>query len=107
MLRLLAAGGTATAAYSLYRKRLPSKFVLQLELGSPNDSEKLHEAVTALSLAKSDPNVCGLVANLGSGTSLPLAATQELGDAVKSFRKAKGAAAPSEFFRIQTLAAAC
>ena len=95
MLRLLAAGGTATAAYSYYRKRVPSKLILELDLSSPNDGKKLHEAVTALSLAKSDPNVCGLVANLGSGTALPLAATQELGDAVKSFRKAKGAAAPT------------
>ena len=95
------------------RRRLPDRFVLELDLSSTRLVEKrpssilerlslrssgveclpLHEAASAIRAAADDPRVCGIVAHLGNsgGLSLSLTATQELCAAVTAFREARQA----------------
>ena len=91
MLRNLAFASAAGTAFYVHRKRsLPDKFVLALDFAESPDLDVL-SAAAAISAAATDPRVCGLVAKF-NGAPLSLAQSQELGDAVGRFRKAKASA---------------
>ena len=112
------AAGAGVAYGANKRRRLPERFVLELDLSKAHIVEKraparerfasrlrgdnvsqplvLREATAAIRAAASDLRVAGLVALLPPSSTLPLSHAQELGAAISEFRRARESVSASD-----------